>query len=41
MKQLNTEWAALKATAAEILDQDLPSFNKRLWELGLGAIWTE
>jgi len=41
MKQLNTEWAALKARAAEILDKDLPSFNKRLWELGLGAIWKE
>jgi hypothetical protein len=41
MKQLNTEWAALKARAAEILDKEIPSFNRRLWELGLGAIWKE
>jgi hypothetical protein len=39
MKQLNTEWSVLKARATEILDKDLPSLNKRLWEVGLGAIW--
>jgi len=39
MKQLNAEWAVLKARAGEILDRDLPALNKRLWELGLGAIW--
>lgn len=39
MKQLNLEWSALKARANEILDKDIPSLNKRLWEAGLGAIW--
>jgi len=39
-KQLDAEWAVLKGRAGEILDRDLPSLNKRLWELGLGAIWT-
>ncbi|MFN2511214.1 MAG: glycosyl hydrolase [Pyrinomonadaceae bacterium] len=39
MQQLNTEWSALKARASEILDKDLPLLNKRLWEVGLGAIW--
>ncbi|MBS1786210.1 MAG: glycosyl hydrolase [Acidobacteria bacterium] len=39
MKELNQQWAALKARASEMLDKDLPSLNKRLWELGLGAIW--
>ncbi|HWQ36717.1 MAG TPA: glycosyl hydrolase [Blastocatellia bacterium] len=39
LKELNQQWATLKARASEILDQDLPSLNKRLWELGLGAIW--
>ncbi len=41
LKQLNTEWAALKAQASEILDKDIPSLNKRLWEAGLGAIWKD
>jgi photosystem II stability/assembly factor-like uncharacterized protein len=39
LKELNQQWATLKARADEILDKDLPSLNKRLWELGLGAIW--
>ena len=41
LKQLNTEWSALKARASEILDKDIPSLNKRLWEVGLGAIWKD
>ena len=41
LKHLNTEWAALKARASEILDKDIPSLNKRLWEAGLGAIWKD
>lgn len=41
MNQLNLEWSALKARANEILDKDIPSLNKRMWEAGLGAIWKE
>jgi photosystem II stability/assembly factor-like uncharacterized protein len=41
LKQLNIEWAALKARANEILNKDVPSLNKRLWEVGLGAIWKD
>jgi photosystem II stability/assembly factor-like uncharacterized protein len=41
MKELNQQWAVLKARATEMLDKDLPSLNKRLWELGLGAIWKD
>jgi hypothetical protein len=41
LKQLNMEWSALKARGSEILDQDVPSLNKRLWEVGLGAIWKD
>ncbi len=41
LKQLNTQWAALKARADEMLDKDIPSLNKRLWEAGLGAIWKD
>lgn len=39
LKQLNQEWAGLKARASEMLDKELPALNKRLWELGFGAIW--
>ncbi|MET0646481.1 MAG: hypothetical protein ABW208_07645, partial [Pyrinomonadaceae bacterium] len=41
LKQLNQEWSALKARAEEMADRDIPAFNKRLWEAGLGAIWKE
>jgi hypothetical protein len=41
MKELNTQWAGLKARASEIRDKDLPALNKRLWDAGLGAIWKE
>jgi thioester reductase-like protein len=40
-KELNAQWIALKARASEIQDKDLPALNKRLWELGFGAIWKE
>jgi hypothetical protein len=40
-KELNAQWIALKARAGEIQDKDLPALNKRLWELGKGAIWKE
>ncbi len=41
LKQLNTEWSALKARANEILDKDIPALNKRLWDAGFGAIWKD
>jgi photosystem II stability/assembly factor-like uncharacterized protein len=39
MKELNRQWSALKARANEILNQDIPALNKRMWDAGLGAIW--
>jgi len=39
MKELDAQWATLKARGLEILDRDIPAFNKRLWDAGLGAIW--
>ena len=39
MKELNAQWATLKARATEILEKDIPALNKRLWDAGLGAIW--
>ena len=39
MKELNAQWATLKARANEILDRDIPALNKKMWDAGLGAIW--
>ncbi len=41
LKQLNMEWSGLKAKANEILDKEIPTLNKRLWDAGLGAIWKD
>ena len=30
---------ALKARAEQLTGQDIPALNKKLWELGVGAIW--
>jgi hypothetical protein len=39
MKELNAQWTSLKSRGNELLTQDIPAFNKRLWDAGLGAIW--
>jgi hypothetical protein len=39
LDQLNAEWAKLKARADQMTGGDIPAMNKRLWELGVGAIW--
>jgi len=41
MRELSAQWATLKARADEILNRDIPAFNKRLWEAGMGAIWKD
>jgi hypothetical protein len=41
LQELNTEWAALKARANQILDKDIPNMNKLLWDAGTGAIWKD
>jgi photosystem II stability/assembly factor-like uncharacterized protein len=41
LKELDGQWAVLKARANEINERDIPSLNKRLWDVGLGAIWKE
>jgi photosystem II stability/assembly factor-like uncharacterized protein len=41
LKELNGQWATLKARGIEIQDKDIPALNKRLWDAGLGAIWKE
>jgi hypothetical protein len=39
MKELNAEWVMLKNRGVEILEKDVPAFNKKLWDAGVGAIW--
>jgi photosystem II stability/assembly factor-like uncharacterized protein len=38
-KEMDSKWAALKATSMDILQKDLPAFNKKCWEAGIGALW--
>ncbi len=37
--EMDAEWAALRARADVMLNQELPALNRMLWDLGLGAIW--
>ena len=39
LKELNSQWAILQSRGKEIMDTNIPAFNKRLWEAGVGAIW--
>jgi hypothetical protein len=39
LEQLNAQWAKLKARADQLTAGDIPALNKKLWELGVGAIW--
>jgi hypothetical protein len=41
MRELNTQWAGLKARGDEILNRDIPALNKKLFDTGLGAIWKD
>jgi len=41
LKELNSQWAPLKARGVELLERDIPAYNKRLWDAGLGAIWKQ
>ena len=38
-RELDAQWAVLKAKATEILDNEIPALNKKLWDLGVGGIW--
>lgn len=38
-KELEAEWATLKNRGTEILEKNIPAFNKLLWDNGIGGIW--
>jgi photosystem II stability/assembly factor-like uncharacterized protein len=37
--ELNKTWEKLKQQGEEILQEDVPAINKKLWEAGIGALW--
>jgi ElaB/YqjD/DUF883 family membrane-anchored ribosome-binding protein len=39
MKELNAEWVTLKSRGVELLEKNIPAFNKKLWDAGVGAVW--
>lgn len=39
--EMNITWIKLKATADDILNKEIPAFNKLCWEAGIGAIWVK
>lgn len=39
LKKLTAEWATLKSRSDEMLSKDIPTLNKQLWDLGIGAVW--
>jgi hypothetical protein len=38
-KEIRAAWKALEARADEMAEKELPALNRRLWDLGIGAIW--
>lgn len=36
--ELDTQWQSLKARGNELLDKQLPNYNRALWEAGIGAV---
>jgi hypothetical protein len=39
LEALNAEWTALKKRSDDLAARDIPALNKKLWDLGIGAIW--
>ena len=35
------EWSALKVRSDDMLAKDIPALNKKLWDVGVGAIWKQ
>ena len=40
-RELDAEWASLRARAMQFLESDIPAFNQALWEAGIGGIWAK
>jgi len=38
LAELSKQWEGLSTTAKEIMETDIPGFNKQLWDAGIGAV---
>jgi hypothetical protein len=38
LAELSLEWEVLSGTANEIMERDIPGYNKQLWNAGIGAV---
>lgn len=39
MAELEKQWEPLNARAKAIIETDLPTYTKKLWDAGIGAVW--
>ena len=39
LKTYTAEWEKLKARGLSLKNEQIPTLNKQLWELGMGVIW--
>jgi len=40
-KELDTQWVQLNKEVQRLLKNDIPTFNKALWDAGIGALWSK
>ena len=40
-KELETKWMGLNQEVQQLLTTDIPSYNKELWDAGIGALWSK
>jgi hypothetical protein len=38
-KELESQWDALQRQAEAFVENEIPAYNKKLWEHKIGAIW--
>ena len=41
LKELDVIWKGLQQRGMTLKNQEIPAFNKRLWDAGIGAIWSK
>ena len=40
ISKLNLEWQQLKTRGKAMLESEIPALNQKLWDAGIGALWT-
>ena len=40
-KELDDKWMKLEQQAQQFFEKDIPAMNKKLWEAGIGALWSK